>query len=214
MNEQDLTALRREYSADSLRRADLKDDPFLQFGLWMSQAQKAEERDPTAMILATYNETLGAGARIVLLKHFNQQGFCWYTDFDSQKGQQLADNPRAELLFYWPLLERQVRINGTVSQLTRADALQYFNERPEGSRFSAAASDQSTVIGSREELEAKVASLQAKYPEGDVPCPANWGGYCLSPERIEFWQGRASRLHDRFQFYKEADRWAVNRLSP
>lgn len=213
-DKKDLGEIRREYAAAALSAEGLVADPLSQFAAWFEEAKNAEERDPTAMTLATSSAEAGPSARIVLLKHFDAEGFCWYTDYDSHKGQQLAENPQAELLFYWSTLERQVRISGVVSRLDRSHAEQYFNERPLGSRLSAAASQQSHPVADRETLEKRVVELQNRYPQGDVPCPQHWGGYSLQPQRFEFWQGRENRLHDRFQYRLNGQVWLIERLCP
>jgi len=154
---------------------------------------------------------------VVLLKHFDTTGFTWYTYQESDKGRQIAANPQASLLFYWRELERQVRIEGPVNQLDPAQADEYFYSRPEGSRFSAAASVQSKPVTNRAELEDRVAQLHKAHPDGDVPRPSVWGGYCLTPVRFEFWQGRADRLHDRFIYTRNATDsidWQITRLQP
>jgi pyridoxamine 5'-phosphate oxidase len=152
--------------------------------------------------------------RIVLLKHFDQDGFCWYTDYRSGKGRELAANPRASCLFHWGPLHRQVRLSGPVEKLDQATAAEYFASRPEDSRFSASASQQSAPIANREALEARVAELRRRFPDGLIPKPPEWGGYRLRPESCEFWQGREGRLHDRFRFTLVADAWEVERLQP
>ncbi|WP_286236952.1 pyridoxamine 5'-phosphate oxidase [Neptuniibacter halophilus] len=210
----DLTATRREYLAQPLHRNDLHADPVAQFAEWMDAAMEVSPDDATSMTLATANAQGMPSARIVLLKHFDQQGFAWYTDYRSQKGDDLAENPQAEIMFYWYGLERQVRIQGQVEKLSPEQGRKYFNERPLGSRLSAAASCQSHPVASREALEAQVQQLQEQYPEGDVPHPEQWGGYLLKPTRFEFWQGRESRLHDRFQFNLTDEGWQVKRLQP
>ena len=211
----DLTATRREYIAPSLHRADLQVDPLVQFSQWMEQALAASPDDATSMTLATASSSGMPSARIVLLKHYDQRGFAWYTDYRSQKGQELAENPQAEIMFYWYGLERQVRIQGQVKKLSQADGEKYFNERPIGSRLSAAASLQSHPVESRAALEQAVEKLEQAYPQGDVPHPAEWGGYVLIPSRFEFWQGRESRLHDRFQYDQDTNgNWKIERLQP
>ena len=166
------------------------------------------------MTLATASASGMPSARIVLLKHFGAEGFAWYTDYRSHKGQELADNPQAALMFYWYGLERQVRIQGRVEKLSAAEGQRYFNERPVGSRISAAISHQSAVVDSRETLEQAVTELQQQHPEGDIPYPEFWGGYRLIPSHFEFWQGRASRLHDRFSYTRVDGQWQIDRLSP
>lgn len=213
-NKGDLTAQRREYLAQPLRREDLNEDPIAQFAKWMDDAIAVSPDDATSMTLATASKEGMPSARIVLLKHFDADGFAWYTDYRSQKGAELAENPQAEIMFYWYGLERQVRIQGNVEKLSQAQGEKYFNERPLGSRISAAASHQSHPVESREALESSVKALEERYPEGDVPHPEQWGGYLLKPTRIEFWQGRESRLHDRFQFNLTDEGWSIQRLQP
>ncbi len=214
MSEQDYRDLRREYDAEALRRTMLAASPMEQFGQWLAAAQEKHPDDATSMSLATVDSQGWPSARIVLLKHFDEQGLVWYTDTHSRKGQALAANPRAELLFYWKGLERQVRIQGRVEAVSAAEADQYFNSRPLGSRLSAAASQQSSVVQDRAVLEAAVAAMQERYPDGQVPRPARWGGYRLLPQRFEFWQGRTSRLHDRFEYVRQDDGWLIQRLAP
>ena len=210
----DLTAIRREYCGVDFLRSDLSVSPLLQFSKWFEQAREIRPDDVSSMTLATASATGMPSARIVLLKHYDEAGFCWYTDYESQKGQQLADNPQAELMFYWNSLERQVRIQGRVHKLDQESAERYFNERPRGSQLSAAASFQSRPIGSREELETAVCELQQRFANSEVPKPKRWGGYCLVPSRFEFWQGREGRLHDRLVYSLAADQWNIQRLQP
>lgn len=207
---------RRDYTADTLTRKLLADTPVAQFALWLQEARDKQIVDATAMTLSTADNTGQSHARIVLLKQFDEQGFVWYTYQESDKATQLQENPKASLLFYWSPLERQVRIEGTVEKLPASDADDYFYSRPEGSRFSAAASVQSAPVSSREVLEKKVAQLHQQHPNGNVPRPAAWGGYRIKPHRFEFWQGRADRLHDRFVFGLDSPNstWAVQRISP
>ncbi|MCL4136591.1 UNVERIFIED_CONTAM: hypothetical protein GTU68_033925 [Idotea baltica] len=180
----------------------------------MKQAREAKILDASSMAVATADNTGQPHVRIVLLKKVDDNGFVWYTYQESDKGQQLAQNPQASLLFYWRELERQVRIEGSVVRLDPADADDYFYSRPEGSRFSAAASVQSAPVNNRGELEAKVATLHEQFPDGNVPRPTVWGGYQLQPVRFEFWQGRDDRLHDRFIYSKHDKAWNTQRLSP
>lgn len=210
-----LADIRREYNCSSLNRKQLDTDPFRQMQLWLEQAKQAELEDATAMTLATSDQNNLPDARIVLLKQLDERGFCWYTDYSSHKGQQLADNPQACLLFHWRELDRQVRVQGRVEQINGTEADEYFASRPLQSRLSAAASSQSQIIGSRAELEAKVSQLQQQYDD-HVPRPADWGGYRLLPARFEFWQGRENRLHDRFSYEKSdnANHWLITRLQP
>jgi len=205
---------RSDYAAAPLRRGALADDPLQQFQTWFGEALEAAVPDPTAMALATAGADGQPAVRIVLLKHFDADGFCWYTDYRSTKGRDLAANPRASCLFYWGPVHRQVRISGAVERLDAASADAYFASRPEDSRFSAAASCQSAPVGSREALEARVAELRRRHPDGAVPRPAEWGGFRLRPAAYEFWQGREGRLHDRFRFTRDDSGWQVERLQP
>ncbi len=210
----EISALRREYVAAGLHREQMQADPMLQFEDWMQAALTAHPDDATSMTLATADAEGWPSARIVLLKRYDERGFCWFTDFRSEKGQQLAQNPKAELLFYWRGLERQVRIRGRVEQLPFADGETYFHQRPRGSQLSAAVSDQTQPIDHRITLEQRVAKLDDEYADQVVPCPETWGGYCLVPEHFEFWQGRENRLHDRFRYTLAADQWRLERLQP
>jgi pyridoxamine 5'-phosphate oxidase len=210
----DLTAVRRTYESHGISRKEMDADPFRQFGHWLQRARDLELLDATAMTLATADSAARPSARIVLLKHFDAAGFCWYTDSRSQKGRELEANPQAALLFHWRDLSRQVRVHGSVVRLSVEEADQYFHLRPEGSRFSAAASHQSAVVEGRSSLEAKVARLRAAYPAGDVPRPSAWIGYRLTPDYFEFWQGQDNRLHDRIVYQPSGDGWAMQRISP
>ena len=217
-----LIEARRDYTADTLRRSDLAATPLAQFTRWLADARARKLVDATAMSVATAGADGQPHSRMVLLKHFDAAGFVWYTYQESDKARQLAANPRAALLFYWCALERQVRIEGRVARLDPANADAYFHSRPEGSRFSAAASVQSAPIADRGVLERRVAALRERHPDGAVPRPDAWGGYRLEPARFEFWQGRADRLHDRFAYLRPErgaettgrDDWRVQRLSP
>lgn len=221
MSNDDLIEERRDYEANTLRRKDLAEHPFEQFKQWMKQARDAKLIDASAMAVATCDAKGQPHVRMVLLKQADESGFVWYTYQESDKGKELEQNPQASLLFYWRELERQVRIEGTVTRLPPDNADEYFYSRPEGSRFSAAASIQSAPVANREVLEDKVHALHKQHPDGNVPRPAVWGGYLLHPHRIEFWQGRADRLHDRFVYAKDTDaapeqhqQWTISRLSP
>ncbi|HUV20412.1 MAG TPA: pyridoxamine 5'-phosphate oxidase [Gammaproteobacteria bacterium] len=212
--EMDLTDVRREYESHGLTRKEMDPDPFVQFGRWLQRARDLELLDATAMTLATASIDARPSARIVLLKHFDDDGFCWYTDSRSQKGRELEANPLAALLFHWRDLSRQVRVHGAVARLPTEEADQYFMMRPEGSRFSAAASQQSAVIEGRSSLEGEVLRLRAAYPDGDVPRPPAWLGYRLVPDYFEFWQGQDNRLHDRIVYQPAGDGWIMQRISP
>jgi len=210
----DLTNVRRDYEAHVVSRKDMDPDPFVQFQRWLQRARDLDLLDATAMTLATADTDGKPSARIVLLKHVDTEGFCWYTDSRSQKGRDLEANPMAALLFHWRDLSRQVRVHGMVSRLPVEDADEYFGMRPQGSRFSAAASQQSTVIEGRSSLEDEVLRLQAAYPDGDVPRPPAWLGYRLVPDYFEFWQGQDNRLHDRIIYQPAAGGWVMQRISP
>ncbi len=212
--ELDLSEVRRDYESHGLDEKDMDSDPFVQFGRWLLRARDLELLDATAMTLATADADGQPSARIVLLKHVDDDGFCWYTDSRSRKGRELAANPRAALLFHWRDLSRQVRVQGRVAQLPAEDADNYFRMRPEGSRFSAAASRQSAEVESRSQLEDEVLRLRAAYPDGDVPRPEAWLGYRLAPDYFEFWQGQDNRLHDRIAYVADGDSWIMKRLSP
>lgn len=210
-----LADLRREYASRALIEADAHTDPIAQFALWFSEAQQSELLDVNAMTLATSSADGEPSARTVLLKAFDAQGFVFFTNYESAKGRELDANPRACLLFYWSELERQVRINGSVTRTSREESEEYFQSRPFESRIGALASPQSRPVDSREALDARYAELLALHADGQVPRPASWGGYRVKPERIEFWQGRTSRLHDRLLYVRESSgSWTRRRLAP
>ncbi|HEY2869337.1 MAG TPA: pyridoxamine 5'-phosphate oxidase [Gaiellales bacterium] len=200
-------------SSPPLRRADLDPDPLRQFAAWYSQAADAVNA-PEAVVLATATASGAPSARMVLLKGFDQRGFVFYTNYFSRKGQEIAQNPRAALLFHWSPLGRQVRVEGAVHRIDAAESDAYFKTRPAGSRLSAAASPQSRPVASREVLETAVAELAAAHPEGAVPRPDEWGGLRLVAARFEFWQHGDDRLHDRFTYRREGETWIVERLGP
>jgi len=209
-----LADTRREYDCTSLKRSQLDTNPFKQMLAWLDQAKQAELKDATAMTLATAGNDGMPDARIVLLKQFDEDGFCWYTSYNSPKGQQLAENGQACLLFYWREFDRQVRIQGTIEKLSTLEANEYFHSRPLESQFSAAASEQSQTIDSRATLETKVTKLQ-NINAVSVERPEDWGGYRLIPATIEFWQGRENRLHDRFRYtLNSTSDWLITRLQP
>jgi len=211
----DIAALRHDYIAHGLRRADLDPDPIKQFGLWFGEAAAAEIRDVNAMTLATASAEGVPSARIVLLKAISDRGFVFFTNYLSDKGRQLDANPRAALCLFWVQLERQIRIEGTVEKTSRDESEEYFRSRPLGSRLGAWTSNQSEVIANRAALEARLTEVTTQYEGADVPLPAHWGGYRVNPTSIEFWQGRTNRLHDRFRYTREeAGSWRIERLSP
>jgi pyridoxamine 5'-phosphate oxidase len=207
--------LRKNYTYGGLVETDIHPDPIDQFTLWFEQARQVSGNEPNAMTVATADADGQPAARMVLLKGFDARGFLFYTNYESEKGQEIAENPKAAILFYWPELERQVRISGVMVKTTREESENYFHSRPRGSQIGAAASRQSAVIANREALEAAFAAFEAEYQDREVPMPENWGGYRLVPDWLEFWQGRPSRLHDRLRYLREADgTWQVVRLSP
>ena len=209
-----LADTRREYSYTQLNRDQLDADPFKQLQGWLQQAQEADLKDATVMTLATSGKNSMPDARIVMLKQLDKKGLCWYTNYESKKGHQLAENPQACLLFYWRDFDRQVVIRGRVEKLPAQDADQYFHSRPLESQFSAAASSQSQPIESRKALEDKLARLKQQNPNA-IERPKNWGGYRLIPAEFEFWQGRSGRLHDRFNYsLMENGKWQITRLQP
>ena len=212
----DLAELRREYARAELTRDHVTDDPIAQFRAWFEEAQNAEVPEPNAMTLATAAPDDAPSARIVLLKGVDQRGFRFYTNYDSRKGTELDQNPHAALVFWWPPLERQVRIEGTVERLPDDESTAYFRSRPRGSQLGAWASPQSRVVESREVLEKNLAEVKAEYEDTPIPRPAQWGGYVVRPTQIEFWQGRPNRLHDRLRYRRSAprDRWTLERLAP
>ena len=206
--------VRREYKYATLSSAEIAKDPLDQFKRWMGEAEKAEIQDVTAMALATSDAQGQPTVRIVLLKGFDEAGFSWFSDGGSEKGQALAANPRAELLFHWRELDRQIRIRGSVVALSAAEADTYFYSRPLASQLAAATSQQSQPVDSRHELEQRYKALAAQHTE-QAPRPHAWGGFKLRPEAYEFWQGREGRLHDRLQFRRDVEQhWQMQRLQP
>lgn len=211
----DVSSLRRDYSLTGLAEADALADPIAQFQAWFADVLEGDRHDPTAMTLATADREGRPSARIVLLKGYDERGFVFFTNYGSRKGRDLEENPRAALVFYWPDFDRQVRVEGTVERASREESEEYFRSRPLGSRLGAWASAQSTVIAGREELERRLLEVEERFQDGDVPAPGFWGGYRLSPETIEFWQGRPSRLHDRLRYTRLPEGgWRIDRLSP
>ena len=214
----DLAALRREYARTELSRDHVADDPITQFRDWFDQALDAEVAEPNAMTLATAAPDAAPSARIVLLKGVDERGFRFYTNYDSRKGTELAQNPHVALVFWWAPLERQVRIEGQAERLPSEESTEYFHSRPRGSRLGAWASPQSRVVESRAELERNLEDVTAEYEDAEsIPRPSHWGGYVVRPTAIEFWQGRPNRLHDRLRFRRptpDAEDWTLERLAP
>jgi pyridoxamine 5'-phosphate oxidase len=210
----DLAALRTEYKRASLDERDVAADPFEQFARWFTAARTSQVPEPNAMSLCTVDAHGRPSARIVLLKEVDARGFVFYTNQDSRKGREIAAHPSAALLFFWPELERQVRIEGDVEVVDAATADAYFRSRPRGSRIGAWASPQSTALADRASLEQRFADADRRFPGEDVPRPPHWGGYRVVPSAFEFWQGRPSRLHDRIAYSQEAPGWRTRRLAP
>jgi pyridoxamine 5'-phosphate oxidase len=210
-----LADLRREYASRALTERDADPDPLRQFTRWFDEAMASELLDVNAMTLATATSSGAPSARIVLLKGTDETGFVFYTNYDSKKGRDLAENPNACLLIFWRELERQVRITGSVARTTREESEHYFHSRPVESQISAAISNQSRPVRDRSELETRYDECAAKYKDSIVPLPETWGGYRVVPDTIEFWQGRKSRLHDRLLYTRQADgSWSRSRLQP
>jgi pyridoxamine 5'-phosphate oxidase len=197
-----------------LRREDLLDDPIEQFRRWLGDAESAGIPLPNAMAVATADAEGRPSVRHVLLRGVDERGFTFFTNYDSRKGRQLAENPHAGLVFLWKLLDRQVNATGTAERVDPAESDAYFATRPREARLGAWASAQSSVLDSREELERRVAEADERFAGVEVPRPPNWGGFLVRPDTVEFWQGRRSRLHDRFRYAREDGRWRIDRLSP
>ena len=211
----ELADLRRNYARESLSETDVRPNPIDQFDHWFREALNSALPEPNAMMVATATRDGHPSARTMLLKGFDHQGFVFYTNYESRKGQELDDNPRAALLFTWLELERQVRIEGVVERVSAAESEAYFQSRPKGSQIGAWASPQSRVITERALLESKVEELTDTFKHDDVlPLPPFWGGYRVRPAVIEFWQGRESRLHDRILYTKTETGWTISRLAP
>ncbi|MDX2191850.1 MAG: pyridoxamine 5'-phosphate oxidase [Gemmatimonadales bacterium] len=207
-------ALRRSYRLASLDVGDVADDPADEFGRWFQQAREAGIIEPNAMTLATIGADGHPDARVVLLKAYNQHGFSFFTNYTSAKATELATRPHASLVFWWDLLERQVRIRGHVTQVPREESEAYFAKRPRDSQLGAWASAQSSIVPDRATLERQFAEVRARFEGQPVPCPPFWGGYHLRHETVEFWQGRESRLHDRIRYVRAGDGWRRERLAP
>jgi len=210
----DIGALRREYTQAGLSRETLDPNPFQQFALWFQQAIQAEVLEPNAMQLATVSAAGKPTLRTVLLKSFDERGFVFFTNYRSQKALQMDENPQVALLLFWKELERQVEITGRAEKISTLESLRYFTSRPRGSQLGAWVSAQSSIITSRTLLEMKLDEMKRKFSAGEIPLPDFWGGYRIVPDTLEFWQGRPSRLHDRFEYRQQAAGWEPLRLAP
>ena len=210
----DIATLRRSYAQSTLHEDDLDADPLLQLNTWLHQAIDAELLEPYAMNLATVDAAGQPSSRIVLLRGLDDRGLMFYTSYLSRKGVAISTNPRVALVFYWPQLERQVRVEGLAEQLSEQESDAYFASRPRGHQLSAWASEQSEPVESQALLAQRVEDYSARFEGEDVPRPHSWGGYLVRPHRIEFWQGRENRLHDRLEFVKDGTAWRLQRLSP
>ncbi len=210
----DLADFRREYSDRGLEREDLHEDPIEQFARWFQQADALGVQEPNAMTLATVDERGMPFQRTVLLKYFDRRGFVFFTNYGSRKAKQIEANPQVSLLFPWLRLERQVVIQGRAERVSTAESLKYFTSRPRESQIGAWVSDQSSVISSRKFLMQKLSEIREKFRDGEIPLPSFWGGYRVAPEALEFWQGGAARLHDRFLYQRTGEGWTIDRLAP
>lgn len=210
----DIADLRREYKQAQLDEASVASDPVVQFRTWFEEAQHADLIEPNAMTLSTVDSSGHPDVRTVLLKAYDARGFVFYTNYRSRKALHIEGNPAVALLFPWLPLERQVKLLGTAEKISPADSLKYFLSRPHGSRLGAWVSDQSSVISGRKVLEMKLAEMKRKFADGHIPLPDHWGGFRVKPHLLEFWQGRANRLHDRIQYERIGTEWTISRLAP
>ncbi|WP_327087763.1 pyridoxamine 5'-phosphate oxidase [Nonomuraea sp. NBC_01738] len=213
MDATSLPGLRRSYEGEPLLEANLADDPISQFSVWFEEAMDAGLPEPNAMVVATASAGGRPSARTVLLKGYDDQGFVFFTNFESRKGRDLAENPRVSLLFPWHPIRRQVRVEGTATRLSPERSAAYFNSRPYGSRIAAWASRQSAVVRSREALQERYDELAARWPD-DPPAPDFWGGFLVVPSEVEFWQGQIDRMHDRLRYRRSHPGWVLERLAP
>ena len=213
MDRHDLADLRRDFSSGGLSQEAMAANPFDQFAAWMNDTLGSDIIDPNAMTVSTVGEDGRPSARVVLLKYFDREGFAFFTNYESKKGHDLAANPHAVFHFFWPQLDRQIAIHGRIERTTREESERYFNSRPVESRLGAWASAQSRVIESRDVLDARVEEYRQKFGD-EIPLPDFWGGFRMTPDKFEFWQGRQNRLHDRIVYEAAGESWNIYRLSP
>lgn len=209
-----LNSIRYDFAKQTLDERDVIANPIMQFAKWFEEAIGAQVLDPNAMTVCSATKAGKPSARILLLRNFSESGFVYYTNYTSRKGTEIAENPNCALLFFWPELERQIRIEGEVQKQTAEESDLYFKTRPRESKIGAWTSEQSKIISNREVLNKEYEKLSKKYPDENVPRPPYWGGYLLKPNTIEFWQGRPNRLHDRILYTKKNENWKIERLSP
>ena len=214
IEKKEIAAIREDYAKNSLSESDVLDNPIDQFKIWFTEALDSHVNEPTAMVVSSVSQKGHPSSRVVLLKDIKPDGISFFTNYNSRKGQEMIQNPNVSVLFFWPELQRQVRFEAAVEKLPKSDSDEYFATRPRGSQIGAIASPQSSIIANRESLETRVAEVEQDMQGKDVPRPDFWGGFLLKPVRVEFWQGRSSRLHDRIVYIKENDNWAINRLAP
>lgn len=212
--DKDISSIRKEYALKQLDESEVDKNPFVQFGFWFNDALEAEVNEPNAMILSTVSPERRPSSRVVLLKGFDENGFTFFTNYKSRKALHIETNPFASLLFFWPELERQIRIEGEIIKVSPEESDEYFNTRPEGSKIGAWVSPQSSVIKSRAFLESIKMVIEGQFANKPISRPPNWGGFRLKPNLIEFWQGRPNRLHDRVQYSHSTGSWKIERLAP
>lgn len=212
--EKNLAELRREYSREELSEASVAADPFVQFSNWFDEYLNSAPPEPSAFVLSTVGRDRMPSSRTVLLKGFDVDGFVFYTNYGSKKARDIEENPHAAMSFFWPELERQVHIAGSVEKTPREESDAYFATRPAASKLGAWASNQSERLADRKELEDRLEDLRTRFADGEIPCPPFWGGFRVVPSRFEFWQGRPSRLHDRIVYERDATGWHISRLNP
>ncbi len=210
----DISHFRREYLRGGVQRGTLEPDPIIQFSKWFEQARETDIADPTAMVLATVDESGQPSQRTVLLKYYDENSFVFFTNYESRKAKEIEVNSKVSLLFVWLELERQVMINGIAERISTASSAKYFMSRPKESQVAAWVSSQSSSLSSRQVLMQKFQEMRHKFGEGKIPLPSFWGGYRVIPSAIEFWQGRKNRLHDRFMYVRDEASWVIKRLAP